>query len=263
MDFSTGFSNAGDQGYRVWQIDDPEWTGEISEAMSSLPLYIADGHHRYETALTYRDLAASGHGGIWTGDEASNFVMMGLIEFGDPGLMVLPYHRVLGGLGEAALDRVRNGLDRLFDAAPFPEGDQAGLGRFLEEIELRGRDQPAMGLLDPRGGGYRLLTLKQGANLDAWGLIAQSEAWILEEQVLKPVLGADSLRERLDYVHDGDEAEGKAKSGQCQLAFFLKPFPLDLFETVMNMGQRLPPKSTFFYPKLATGLTINLLEGTL
>jgi uncharacterized protein (DUF1015 family) len=257
------FSGAGDQGYKVWQIDDPEWTGEINEAMSSRPLYIADGHHRYETALTYRDLAASRHSGTRTGYEASNFVMMGLVEFDDPGLMVLPYHRVLGGLDDAALDRVMGGLDRFFDAAPFPEGGRAGLGRFLEEIELRGRDHLAMGLLGPGGDGYRLLTLKPGASLDAWGPIAQSEAWVLEEQVLKPVLGVDSLRECVDYLHDGDEADGKVKNGQCQLAFFLKPFPLDLFETVMNMGQRLPPKSTFFYPKLATGLTINLLEGTL
>ena len=65
------------------------------------------------------------------------------------------------------------------------------------------------------------------------------------------------------YIHDGEEVEVGISNGECQLGFLLKPFPLDLFETIMDLGQRLPPKSTFFYPKLATGLVMNLLEGSL
>ena len=272
------FSDAGEQGYRVWKIDDPQRTKGIREAMSSRPLYIADGHHRYETALTYRDLMVSGssplpsatplnpplgggeRGGL--GDEAFNFVMMGLIGFDDPGLMVLPYHRVIGGLDATTLTQVGDGLREFFDWEPFGRDGPTGLERFLEEIELRGRDQLVIGLLDPTGDGYQLLSLKQGINLDAWGPIAHSEAWVLEEQVLKPILG-DPVAECLTYIHDGKEAEQKLRGGEYQLGFFLKPFPLGLFETVMNMGQRLPPKSTFFYPKLPAGLVINLLEGRL
>ena len=260
------FSDLGRQGYQVWKIDDQARNEEIRQAMSSGPLYIADGHHRYETALAHRELRRSGHAGALSPDEAPdeafNFVMMGLIGFDDPGLMVLPYHRALGGLDDAKLGLVREGLGRLFDIAPFSPGDQRGFEAFLEEIELRGRNGLLLGLLDPRAGTPQLLTLKTGIDLSSCGPIAGSEAWILEEQVLKPVLG-DSMLQCLSYVHDGGEAERGVRSGEYQMGFFLKPFPLDLFETIMDLGQRLPPKSTFFYPKLPTGLVMNLLEGSL
>ena len=256
------FSDAGEQGYRIWKIEHPKQTGEIGEALASRPLYIADGHHRYETALGYRDLEAELRGGVQGQDEAFNFVMMGLTEFDDPGLMVLPYHRFAGGLSARALTQIRDRLSKLFDFEPSPQGTQGQLKRLLEQIELRGKDGLILGLLDSEGDGFQLLTLKQGTVLDARGPVARSEAWILEEQVLNPILG-DSVGQRLDYAHDGNEVEDKVRRGEYQLGFFLKPFPLDLFEAIMNKGQRLPPKSTFFYPKLATGLVINLLEGRL
>jgi uncharacterized protein (DUF1015 family) len=255
------FSDAGDQGYQVWRIDGQEQINGIREALASRPLYIADGHHRYETALTYRDLTRSGKVGVQDGDEAFNFMMIGLVEFDDPGLMVLPYHRVLGSLPDVDLARVRDVLSTFFDSEALSGGVRAGLGEFLDEIEFRGRDRLVMGLLDPSiSGGYQILTLKRGIVRDEWGPIGDSEAWILEEQVLKPILG-NSLGKCIDYIHDGDEAEKRVNGGEFQMGFFLKPFPLGLFEAVMDMGQRLPPKATFFYPKLPTGLVINLLEG--
>ena len=253
-------SDMGEQGYLLWKIGGTEQTNEIKESMASRPLYIADGHHRYETALNYRNISTSGRQGAWTTDEEFNFVMMGLIEFDDPGLQVLPYHRVARGLSEATLRQVHDGLARFFHQLPFPNATLAGYERLLEEIEVRGRDQVVMGLLDPSGGVPQLLTLKEGVVPEAWGPIGGSEAWILEEQVLKPVLG-DSLGRCLDYIHDGDEVVEKVRTGQYQLGFLLRPFPIGLFETIMNTGQRLPPKSTFFYPKLPAGLVINLLEG--
>ena len=254
------FSDAGEQGYTVWRIDHPQVADEIRDAMASRPLYIADGHHRYETALTFRDRAASGQGGALPKDDGVNFVMMGLIEFDDPGLVVLPYHRVAGGLGDTALARVRDGLAAFFDSETYEAGPKGGIQRLLEEIELRGRDKIVMGLLDSGGDGLQLLTLRKEVNPDAWGSIGASEAWILEEQVLRPILG-ESLARCVNYIHDGAEAEERVKSGEYQLGFFLKPFPLGTFEAIMNEGRRLPPKSTFFYPKLPTGIVINLLEG--
>ena len=253
------FQDPGEQGYSVWRIDDPVQTMEISEAMASTPLYIADGHHRYETALTYRQRMASGQDDGQTKDQAFNFAMVGLIEFEDPSLLVLPYHRALGGLDETTLDRIKARLGELFDTRPFGKGSGRELAAFLREIELLGKDHLVIGLLDSKRDDGQLLILKTG-DLDALGPIAQSEAWILSEQVLKPILG-NALAEHLAYIHDADEAERGLRSGEYQLGFLLKSFPLDLFETIMNMGERLPPKSTFFYPKLATGLVINLLEG--
>ena len=256
------FSDAGDQSYRFWKIAERGPIDEISEMLSSGPLYIADGHHRYETALDYRARMASSSPAGGSEDEAFDFVMMGLISFDDPGLMVLPYHRVVGGLDEAGLARVEEALLDIFDERPFPVSQEGGgLEDLLEEIEVRGRSQLMMGLLDPRPGrGYRLLSLKRGSEAEGSGPLARSEAWVLEQRVLRPVLG-DSLSPGLDYLHDVDEAERDVRQGKFQLAVFLKSFPLDLFKTIVDAGERLPPKSTFFFPKLPTGVVMNLLDG--
>ena len=113
------------------------------------------------------------------------------------------------------------------------------------------------------GGSYsRIWQLKQSAAGTDWGSLAVSEAWILEEQVLKPVLG-ESLPDHVGYTHDHEAAAQQVENGQSQMAFLLKPFPMGPFEEVVSHGQRLPRKSTFFYPKLPTGLVINQLDGVL
>lgn len=96
----------------------------------------------------------------------------------------------------------------------------------------------------------------------SWGPMAQSEPWLLEERMLPPALG-DSLEGCLSYVHDPMEAEALARSDSPHIALLLKAFPLDLFQRIVDTGQKLPRKSTFFYPKLPTGLVVNSLEGTL
>ena len=298
------FRDAGDQAYKIWKIESGPRADEIRDTLITLPLYIADGHHRYETALEYKGLKIPAQdsailrtaaGGKDAEEAAVNFVMMGLIGFDDPGLVVLPYHRVVGGLDESSLARVRARLKELFDDEPFESGSstaargESGRGgrhlhpfgklragsslppsrgkgidleEFLEAIEVKGRDQKVIGLLDSEIDGYQLLTLKQDVNLGSAGPLAQSEAWVLESQVLRPILG-DSLGKHVDYFHDGNEMEDKVRGHEFQLGFLLKPFPLDLFETIMNLGQRLPPKSTFFYPKLPAGIVINSLEGSI
>ena len=110
--------------------------------------------------------------------------------------------------------------------------------------------------------GANILVLKESAIEPDWGPLSSSEAWVLEEQVLKPELG-DSTLEHLDFMHDHQEAVERAKTGELQMVFLLKPFPLDSFESIVGGGQRLPRKSTFFYPKLPTGLVINRIDGEL
>ena len=107
-----------------------------------------------------------------------------------------------------------------------------------------------------------MLTLKDSAVGPDWGALAASEAWVLEEQVLRPELG-DATLDYLGFIHDHQEAVDRAKSGELQMAFLLKPFPLDAFESIVGGGQRLPRKSTFFFPKLPAGLVINRIDGEL
>ena len=250
---------SGGEGYTLWSINDQESANEIGLAMNTKVLYVADGHHRYETALAYRDLVKVSGGGAHLEAGSFGLVMMGLIEFDDPGLIVLPYHRALRFLDSSTLARVRGGLMEWFSLDQTQGGKTIGLEAFLEEIDRRGQSQMVIGLLEPGSLGFQMLVLKERTDLSSWGPIGRSEAWVLEDRVLRPIM-EDSLAERLEYVHEAEEVERGVRTGQYQMGFFLKSFPLDLFETIINQGQMLPPKSTFFYPKLPTGLIINLLE---
>ena len=253
-------SNADGQDYALWRIDSSAEVRAIRGALASEPIYIADGHHRYETALRYRDLHRAASAKPPAGEPAFDFALMTLIEFQDPGLMVLPYHRVLGPLDQDTIRRVEESLKEWFEVAPA-EGDSS-LESLLDEVERKGRDGQVVGLLGPQGSGPLILRLKPRDDLTSEGPIGESEPWLLEEQILKPLLG-NSLEGHIAYVHDAGEAEELARSEQGYIAFFLKPFPLDLFRAIVDTGQKLPRKSTFFYPKLPTGVIINSLEGTL
>ena len=258
----SSFEDPGRQGYRMWKVEDGEVVASLAGLLSSRELYIADGHHRYETALNYRALRREEAGGTLADDAASNYVMTGLVSFEDPGLKVLPYHRVLKNLGPSALAQVRYELWKFFNPVPEAQDACADLKAMLAKVEELGAGGPVMGMKDPGGRGAQVLKLKPGVDLEDGGAMAESEAWILEEQILRPIL-AENSRSCIDYVHDAEEAAAGLERGELQMAFLLKPFPLDLFKEIIDADQKLPPKSTFFYPKLPTGLVLNPLEGSL
>ena len=248
-------SGADGQDYALWRIDHRDDIETIRQASSSLPLYIADGHHRYETALRYLQLHPAANS-----DAASCCVMMVLVEFQDPGLMVLPYHRVLGPLHQTQLDSLWAMLREWGEIVPVPSATD--VTKLQAEVEQAGHEGLVVGLLGPEGDGPYLLKIRERSEMESWGPMAQSEPWLLEEQILPPALG-DALESCLTYVHDAGEAEALARSDTPHIALFMKAFPLDLFQRIVDTGAKLPRKSTFFYPKLPTGLVINSLQGTL
>jgi len=146
--------------------------------------------------------------------------------------------------------------------SPEKLGGEPRPDRIVEQVATEWKDRHAFAMLGLGEIGPQLLTMRDEIEWRKWGPLAVSEAWILEEQVLKPVLGQATL-EHLGYIHDHAEAADRVASGDRQAAFLLKPFPMDQFEDIVGRGQRLPRKSTFFYPKLPTGLVINQLDGTL
>ncbi|MCH7843451.1 MAG: DUF1015 domain-containing protein [Chloroflexi bacterium] len=240
----------------LWRISDTEVQRQIGEFFASRPIYLADGHHRYEAARQYQLDRHAESDGAKAANLAHNFVMMTLISFDDPGLVVLGYHRTLSGVPTGKLDKIKARLEQLFDSEPLT-GDS---GALVEQVDRLGAGRRLLASVDSEGA--RLLTLKDSAVEPSWGSLAASEAWVLEEQVLRPELG-DATLDYLDFMHDHEEAVAQAKSGELQMVFLLKPFPLDAFESIVGGGQRLPRKSTFFFPKLPTGLVINRLEGEL
>ena len=248
----------------LWRWQDAASLEQVSRFFRERPVFLADGHHRYEAALGFQRNRGD-QGSTGSEQAAHNFVMMTLIAFEDPGLLVLPYHRILRGLSAEKLSQVRALLSQIFQSKSFAAtGKQAG-EELVAQVSVKGREREgkerhALGLVEPEGWG--LLSLRSEVNWEKWGPLAVSEAWILEEQVLRPVLG-DATLDHLGYIHDHQEAISQVADGQIQMAFLLKPFPMGQFQQIVSQGQRLPRKSTFFYPKLPTGLVINQLSGNL
>ncbi len=260
----------------LWRISDANLQQRITQFFAGRPVFLADGHHRYEAALRYRksqspDFGATGDTAPDAApDSAHNYVMMSLTEFDDPGLQLLPYHKVIGGLASAQLAGLQERLLELFEAEPVDLADCGGIEGLAEMVIERGRQRHTIGVVGELAGevvsngdsSANLLTLRSGIDWRDWGALAVSEAWVLDEQVVRPLLG-DAMPRHLDYSHDAAAAAAMVAAGAQQLAFLLKPFPMDAFESIVGGGQRLPSKSTFFYPKLPTGLVINRLDGRL
>ena len=239
-----------------WQISSATVQENISRFFSDRPVFLADGHHRYEAALRYRRRQSDGD----AAESAHNYVTMALIEFDDPGLLLLPYHRVVGGLSADALAGIKAKLSELFEVQPAPP--EQSTDALLDRVHTLGQQGHALAVVGLAADGPSLLTLRREVDWRQWGELAVSEAWILEEQVIKPWLG-EAITQHVDYTHDHDDAVSQVASGERQLACLLRPFPMDTFESIVSRGQRLPSKSTFFYPKLPTGLVINQLEGAI
>jgi uncharacterized protein (DUF1015 family) len=240
----------------LWRISDPAVQSQIGEFFASRPIYLADGHHRYEAARQYQLDRHAESDAAKAPNLAHNFVMMTLIAFDDPGLVVLGYHRTLNGVPADKLANIKAKLSELFDSETLTGNSDA----LVEQVDRLGASRRLLASVD--SGGATMLTLKESVVEPSWGALAASEAWVLEEQVLRPELG-DATLDHLDFMHDHEEAVAQAESGELQMVFLLKPFPLDAFESIVGGGQRLPRKSTFFFPKLPTGLVINRLDGKL
>ena len=240
----------------LWRISDGAIHSQIGEFFASRPIYLADGHHRYEAARQYQLDRHAESEEAKAPNLAHNHVMMTLIAFDDPGLVVLGYHRTLNGVPADKFGRIKAKLNELFESQPLSGNSDA----LIQQVDEQGVNQQLLASVDSDGA--NMLVLKQSAIEPTWGSLSASEAWVLEEQVLRPELGDDTL-DHLDFMHDHEEAVEQARNGELQMTFLLKPFPLDAFESIVGGGQRLPRKSTFFFPKLPTGLVINRLEGEL
>ena len=259
------FSLSDGTAHRLWALPDAE---QLCAELSATRLVIADGHHRYETALTYRDELAQA--GELAPEHPARFVLAYLTAEDDPGLEVLPTHRLVGGLG--ALDQVELeselGPDwhaeyyHLWDNSP-PEQ----LAALLEQLRTEGQQQRAIGLLGPDPTVFAILLLRN-KNLLEERAPGHSAAWraldvaLLEVGLLGPLLDRAGVEreEALRYERDARAAMEAVLSGESQLAFFLNPTPPAEVVSVAEAGDRMPEKSTYFYPKPPTGLVVRVLE---
>jgi uncharacterized protein (DUF1015 family) len=243
--------------HKLWVANEPEFVQRVSHFLASKPIYIADGHHRYETALAYRDERRQ-ETRPTRGNEAFNFVMITLVSFSDPGLVVLPVHRLIRNLSTNALAKFRSILETYFElvSAPLGEGSLP---------EIAGAATRVLGL-EP--GNIVALKLRQPLSLKEIMPEGHSEAYkrldisIVQHLVIDRLTALDKSSS-IAYTANAVEARRFIESGEYQLAFLLNPIPVATIKTIANSNDRMPGKSTYFYPKLPTGLVINRLEGTL
>ena len=255
-------------GYKLWLLDDPDAVQRLRALLKSSPIYIADGHHRYETALAYRD-NVRGRERVRLDTQASEFVLMCLVEMEDPGMQLHSFHRALSGLSTDKLSALQEQVYGLFTVESRPLGGMSveNMSTFLDATWSSRGGKPALGLIEPEEGRLSVLSLR--GNLTPGSLphaptpeMYQCEAWLLHSSVLDPVLGGSSGDQaQVDFVPELDVLLARIERGECQVAFLVPPLAMDIFESLVSEGQRLPPKTTYFLPKLPTGLVMNLLTG--
>ncbi len=243
-----------DATHTVWAVDDAEPAAAFARGMAGRRVWIADGHHRYETALTYRDeLRSQG-----LDRPEADRILVTLIPFEDPGLVVLPTHRMVTGVTPDRVERLIAELEAYFVATPIPDGDglldiingmRSADGAFLMAV---GSDLRMMRLRDPS-----VMEAVAPDRGPAWRALDVS---ILQALVLDPLTSSEPAAE-VAYTRYPAEALGQARSGNVAAAFIVgHPTAGDLRE-VTAAGDRMPAKSTYFDPKLWSGLLMRRLDA--
>ena len=236
---------------RLWRIEDPAVHAAVTERLAGAQLLIADGHHRYETARAFRDEVG--------GEGPHNYTLMSLTGLDDPGLTVFPTHRLLSGFADdpERQQRLGNGLRELFEVSE--------VGR--EEIDPAGSDGVGVfGFIDSHHKQAFRLRLKDTAELDRL-LEGKPEAYrrldsaILETLVLKGLAGMSDHdideRNGLEYAKSVPDALAMVEGGGFDVAFILRPVPVEQVKAVAETDANMPPKSTYFFPKVMTGFAFN------
>lgn len=256
--------------HRLWRLDDDQSIMRLSGFFGSKRIYIADGHHRYETALNYRKWVQATQADF-TPDHPANYVMMSLSSMADPGLTILPAHRLIRQLPDAvAADLLRKAPD-YFDIVPTPlEGPLSdALDRFKATLGVHG-DKHAIGLFSRYGSAAaQVMVLKEGvmARLFAGeipGPLLDLDVTVLTHLVMMRLMGLDqaflddetTILYRPD-IHAAVRAVGK---GDAAVAFILNPTRIEQVRKVAEHGLIMPRKSTYFYPKVICGQVFNRLR---
>lgn len=246
----------GGQRHRVWRIADAATVGRITDGLRETKVFIADGHHRYETALTYREERRAA--GDTNPDAPHNFLLMYLCSMDDPGLVVLPTHRLWkGAFGDAALAKAGEHFT-------FEETDAATVLARLAAA----REPGCIGVRTPtRTGVLRLKDIRavDAALASIEPIIRHLDVTVLDGFLLGHLLGIDCVRagqeQLLTYTHDDGEALAAVDAEGASAAFLLRAPRMTEVESACLAGHTMPQKSTYFFPKLKTGLVFHLLDA--
>lgn len=268
---------------QLWPVTDIETITLLEAAMAQLPVYIADGHHRYETACNYRDEVATAyreqHGKELPDDHPANYVLMMCVSMSDPGMQVLPTHRLFRGVPAMTAEQLIEKLGDCFETEPAGNGPDRAIGLW-EEIETEDQ-QGTLAFYTAEDDAWTLARItKAGEQKLAEAASDRSDDWrslgvsILHRLVMDTLLDVPNLPapkyvRSLDEVpaglKEGDSA-GRDLTGQLgsggrfELGALVMPATLEHIRQISSHNERMPAKSTYFYPKVLSGLVLNPLE---
>ncbi len=252
--------------HRVWTVDSEEEIDQIRKVLADLPLFIADGHHRYETALNFRDRMRERTGNE-NEKQGFDYVMMYFSNMEEPGLTIYPTHRVVDHLSNFNLSTYLEQVATYFEVRAYPYLEK---GKFLRDLGEVGEKGHAFGLYTGKSDDLYLLILKDldgvrslfGENLSP--VLQQLDVTILHTILLDHLLGIGEkelkAQSHVRYVKEAEDALHTVNDGDAQLAFLLNGTRVDQLREVSLRGEKMPQKSTYFYPKLLTGLVLNSLD---
>jgi uncharacterized protein (DUF1015 family) len=255
--------------HKLWRITDPGAQIHVTTSLAEQAIYIADGHHRYETALNYRDWIKENNSNF-DENHPSNFVMMSLSSLKDPGMVIFPAHRLIKEAPMEAITALLEKAEIYFDIQTFSlnEDSAAALPSFDQTLASNA-GQNAIGLYIKRKGTLVVMVLKQGVMHQKYADEMPEALRDLDVSVLTRLLMMDLLEfdlERLDdatkigYATTSKAAVAAVDKGEADMAFILNPTKIEQVQRVAQEGLIMPRKSTYFYPKVISGQVFNLLR---
>ena len=259
-----------DHRHQLWRILDPAVHQQVAAAMQDKRLFIADGHHRYETALNFRkhlkDTDSS-----FSDRHPANYVLMYLCSMSDPGLIILPAHRLLKAVSAEDLQLAIATIRTYFEFAehPFMAADRHQVEQTFLAALSNGGSRQRIGIYAHRSPIFYLLTLKAGVmdqlfsdELDE--SLRYLDVTVLTRLVFMKILGFDQIRldneQLIGYASTADKAFQSIDTGTYDVAFILNPTRIEQVQEVAQKGLIMPRKSTYFYPKVKSGLVMNTLK---
>jgi uncharacterized protein (DUF1015 family) len=252
---------------RLWRIGDEALVREVRRAMKDQPLLIADGHHRYEATLDYRDQMRAQRG-KWNGREAFNYIMAYFANMNDENLVILPTHRLVRGYTAQPFLQLEETLQTYFYIEQYPKTAQ-GQGWFLKALKSGGKKQRMIGASFKRDPRYLILRLKnkrimQRLAKDLSAPLRELDVSMLHRLLLEHILGLtpeqQSSGDNIRYSQDEEAVLQALEKEDYQAAFILNPPKVEEILTIASSGEKMPQKSTYFYPKLLSGLVINKVD---
>jgi uncharacterized protein (DUF1015 family) len=249
--------------HRLWQLGDRRVIAEIAKKMQDKTLIIADGHHRYKTALLYRD-KMRGKFPSYSDKSPFEYTTMYLTPIQGEGLVILPTHRLVSTKGPVGMEAFCTALKKDFSLSVFnfndSGGEKAARGHFFKSLDKKGHDAYTFGLYMGGEKRYIQITLKKEARIQELlrgypDVLQELDVTLLDGYILKDLLKVTG--EEVGYLKGRDETLEEVHQGNYSAAFLLHPPTIQQINRVVDAGEIMPRKTTFFYPKVATGLVIN------